>query len=306
MVYDRQVECDQLLPELVACRCDGELAAPLLSSSSKVFEKRANLLMRLSAAFLLQTLGNHEFDDNIEGVAPFLNAINSPLVLANVDTTDEPALQGKFPNSTILERAGRRIGVIGVLTRDTQVGHVIRGRLNNSWRNKCFNHSGFYILSQKFPETGKLRFRDEVQTAREESQKLKDQGIDIILLLSHCGLDADYQIAREAGEFIDVIVGGHSHSFLYSGANPPGVDVPEDEYPAVIVQANGHKVLIVQAAANARYVGDLEVFFDEHGKLVHWKGQPIYLDANVPEGRVPTILAACISPVHTQTIMLTI
>lgn len=123
-----------------------------------------------------------------------------------------------------------------------------------------------------------------MQTAREESRKLKDQGIDIILLLSHCGLDLDYRIAREAGEFIDVIVGGHSHSFMYSGENPPGVDRPEDEYPAVVVQGNDHKVLIVQAASFSKYVGDLEVFFDEDGKLVRWQGQPIYLDSNVPEG----------------------
>lgn len=104
-------------------------------------------------------------------------------------------------------------------------------------------------------------------------------------MLSHCGLDLDYRIAREAGDYVDVIVGGHSHSFMYTGPNPPGVDVPEDEYPAVIVPDNGNKVLIVQAASFSKYVGDLEVFFDEHGKLVRWKGQPIYLDSNVPEGK---------------------
>lgn len=123
-----------------------------------------------------------------------------------------------------------------------------------------------------------------MQSVREEAQKLKNRGIDIILLLSHCGLAADYKIAKEAGEFIDVIVGGHSHSFLYSGANPPSSDKPEDTYPAVVVQENGRRVLIVQAAANSKYVGDLVVFFDEHGEIAKWTGQPIFLDKSVPQG----------------------
>lgn len=104
-------------------------------------------------------------------------------------------------------------------------------------------------------------------------------------MLSHCGLEADYKIAKEAGDHIDVIIGGHSHSFLYSGANPPSSDIPEDKYPAVIVPANNRKVLIVQAASNAKYVGDLQVFFNNDGEIVQWKGQPIYLDTNVPEGK---------------------
>lgn len=75
----------------------------------------------MSIFHCVQTLGNHEFDDSIEGIAPFLDVIKTPIVLANVDTANEPTLQGKFQNSTILQRGNRRIGIIGVLTRDTQV-----------------------------------------------------------------------------------------------------------------------------------------------------------------------------------------
>lgn len=53
----------------------------------------------------------------------FLDRIKSPMVLSNVDLTDEPQLQGKFLNSTILIRNGRKIGVIGVLANDTHVSH---------------------------------------------------------------------------------------------------------------------------------------------------------------------------------------
>lgn len=70
---------------------------------------------------LLQTLGNHEFDDYINGLVPFLNTIKTPVVLANVDASNEPAIQGKFQNSTIIQRGNQQIGVIGILTQDTLV-----------------------------------------------------------------------------------------------------------------------------------------------------------------------------------------
>lgn len=81
-----------------------------------------------------------------------------------------------------------------------------------------------------------------METIRKEAADLKSQGVNIIIVLSHCGLDVDYDIARNAGSDIDVIVGGHSHSFMFTGDNPTGPDKPDDEYPAIVVQENGHKV----------------------------------------------------------------
>lgn len=65
---------------------------------------------------------------------PFLDVINVPVVLTNIDATNEPALQGKFQNSTILQRGKQRIGVIGVLTRDTIVCYI---RTVNKRRANC-------------------------------------------------------------------------------------------------------------------------------------------------------------------------
>lgn len=66
-------------------------------------------------------------------------------------------------------------------------------------------------------------------------------------MLSHCGLDDDKRIAAEAGDNIDLIVGAHSHSFLYSNDTGAPYDAKTDvivgEYP-VVVQSNttGKKV----------------------------------------------------------------
>lgn len=104
-------------------------------------------------------------------------------------------------------------------------------------------------------------------------------------MLSHSGLDVDKIIARDAGPDIDVIVGGHSHTFMFTGDNPPGDMRPADEYPAIVKSADdGHDVLIVQASAYTKLVGDLTVYFDRSGKITRWEGSPVYLDESIIPG----------------------
>ncbi|XP_058838568.1 apyrase-like [Topomyia yanbarensis] len=201
------------------------------------------------------TLGNHEFDHGLDGIIPFMERINSPVLLANVDNSDEPRF-GNYRKSMVVERNGRKIGIIGVILRN----------MNE------LTAAG---------STGKLVFEDEVETVKAEAEVLKQQGIDIILVLSHCGLDTDREIAAHAGPEIDIIIGGHSHTFLYTGEHGgiPGLAV--DQYPVVVTQQGGHKVLIVQAAAYTKLVGDIVLFFDEAGIIQRWEGNPIYLSTSV-------------------------
>jgi len=74
---------------------------------------------------MLQTLGNHEFDDKIEGVVPFLENMNAPFVVVNIDDSKEPAIQGKYNKSIIIERGGRKIGILGYILRTTNVSIAI-------------------------------------------------------------------------------------------------------------------------------------------------------------------------------------
>lgn len=131
-----------------------------------------------------------------------------------------------------------------------------------------------------------MRFFDESKSVRAEAAALKAQGVDIIIVLSHSGLSVDKIIARDGGPDIDVIVGGHSHTFMFTGDNPPGNMYPVDEYPAIVKSADdGHEVLIVQASAYTKLVGDLTVFFDASGNVVRWEGSPVYLDDSVIPGK---------------------
>lgn len=125
----------------------------------------------------------------------------------------------------------------------------------------------------------------------EEAAKLKAQGANIIIVLSHCGYDVDKTIADKAGAEIDVIVGSHSHTFLYTGDNPPGPDAPRGDYPTIVNHSSGHKVLIVQAGAYAKYVGNLTVFFDAEGNVADYEGAPLYMSHDVPEGKFDNLIS---------------
>lgn len=112
--------------------------------------------------------------------------------------------------------------------------------------------------SQTIADTGNLKFLDEPTAVREEAARLRAQGVDIIIVLSHCGLDVDKIIARDGGPDIDVIVGGHSHTFMYTGDDFPGPNKPGDTYPAIVEQPAtdgrpAHQVLIVQVGFGGRY-----------------------------------------------------
>lgn len=145
----------------------------------------------------------------------------------------------------------------------------------------------YQIQLQEIARTENLRFHDEIASIRREATALQEQGVDIIIVLSHCGLDVDYKIAKETAQFVDIIVGSHTHTFMYTveeGKTAPGPDIVQDMYPAVVESGDGNKVLIVQASAYMKYVGDLTVHFDKHGRVVSWEGQPIYLDSNIEPG----------------------
>ncbi|XP_023246083.1 apyrase-like [Copidosoma floridanum] len=200
------------------------------------------------------TIGNHDFDDGIAGLVPFLKRANAPIVVANIDDSLEPTIQNYYKNSTIITRGNRRIGVIGVIIQSTN------------------------ILSN----TEKLKFLDEIESVNAEATRLKAKGVDIIIVLSHCGLDVDRKIAANCPD-IDVIVGGHSHTFLYTG-QPPFIDHPIDEYPVVVKQNRTDRtVLIVQAAAFTKYLGNLTVWFDSRGEVADWEGNPILLDTTIEQ-----------------------
>ncbi|XP_035893390.1 apyrase-like [Anopheles stephensi] len=220
----------------------------------------------------VMTLGNHEFDHSPKGLAPYLAELEEmkiPTVVANLQLNGEPDLQdSKIKSSVVLKVGDRRVGVIGALYDKT---HLVA-------------------------QTGKVTLSNSIEAVRKEAQKLKKKKVDIIVVLSHCGLDGDKQLAAEAGELIDVIVGAHSHSLLLDkDANVPydtKYDTIEGNYPIVVPKANNHTVLITQARSFGKYVGRLTVYFDQHGEVQSWEGHPIYMNHAVQQD--PEVLKALV------------
>ncbi len=85
--------------------------------------------------------------------------------------------------------------------------------------------------------------------------------MNILIALGHSGLLRDKEIAAGCPE-IDLVIGGHSHTFLFDGVQPD-IEKPVDKYPVMVTQKDGKKVPVVQAFAFTKYLGflDLEVAF---------------------------------------------
>lgn len=212
----------------------------------------ADLVNKLSIDVM--SLGNHEFDDGLKGLFPFLENLKPKVVVCNINSSKVPRFSEYVRPSVIVEVGGERIGVIGYLTPETK------------------------FLSS----AGELEFEDEVECIKREANRLAtEEGLKIIMAVGHSGFAVDQDIAREVPE-IDIVVGGHTNTFLYTG-DPPSVEEPQGPYPFVVTREDGSQALVVQDFAFGKYMGYLEVRFDDDGKVTGWSGNPILLDSSVEE-----------------------
>ncbi len=195
--------------------------------------------------YAAMTVGNHEFNHGPEVLRGFIDAVEFPVLMSNADYTGEPALADALVKSTILEVGGEQIGLVGLTPQSTAE------------------------LSSPGPN---VIFSDPAPAAQAEVDKLLAEGVDKIVVLSHSGYEMDKYIA-DATTGIDVIVGGHTNTYLNS--NDEKADGP---YPTV---QNG--VQIVQAYAYGKYLGELNVTFDDDGNVVSATGGPILMDASVTQ-----------------------
>ena len=195
-------------------------------------------------------VGNHEFDDGPAVLARFIKAVDFPVLSANTDAAREPALAGLIKLYTVLDAGGQKIGVVGFTAEETAI-------MSSPGPNVTFN-----------------AIEPAVKAAVAELQAM---GIDKIVALSHAGIARDKEIAATL-DGIDVIVGGHSHTYLSNTD-----EAASGPYPVVVKSPAGAPVLIVQDFWMAKYLGRLDVTFDAAGVATAWQGNPILLDASVPE-----------------------
>ncbi len=191
------------------------------------------------------TVGNHEFDDGPEVLRAFMDAINFPILMSNADVSAEPLLAGKLAKSTVIEVGGEMIGLIGLTPEDTP-------DLASPGDN--------------------IAFGDPIAAVQGEVDRLTADGVNKIVVLSHSGYVVDQRVAAGTTG-VDVIVGGHSNSLL-SNTQERAVG----PYPTMVGDT-----AIVQAYAYGKFLGELNVTFDDAGGIVSATGEPVIIDASVAE-----------------------
>lgn len=169
------------------------------------------------------TLGNHEFDNGIDELARRLGNLKCPVVCANYDFSE--LVLGKYVKPyAIVRKGGMKIGVIGLLTDVTRV-------------------------VQKSIADKMKRF-DDIEVANKWADYLKnEEHCDMVIALTHIGFDSVgmNDPALVAGtRNIDLVVGGHSHTFLTDAEYRNNLD--------------GRPVPIVQDGCWGLFVGQVDVY----------------------------------------------
>ena len=140
------------------------------------------------------TLGNHDFDNGVEGLTAALSECHFPLLNCNFDTKGAPALAAHLRPWLVKEFPGVKVGITGV----------------------CVDFKG--LVSPK-NHVG-LDWLDPVAALKPIIKRLREvEKVDLVVVLSHLGYDFkgtaidDLNLAKLVPG-IDVIIGGHSHTFL--------------------------------------------------------------------------------------------
>jgi len=177
------------------------------------------------------TMGNHDFDAGVEGFEKQMKHADFPFIVSNYNFEDS-ILNGKIFPYKIFEKAGIKIGVIGV-------GIQLDGLVPES-------------LSEG------VRYQDPIKHATEQAQKLKqDMNCDYVICLSHLGYKydddevSDIHLSQNT-EGIDMILGGHTHTFMRKA------DIRRN--------MNGQEVIVSQAGWGGILLGRIDLYFERNKK----------------------------------------
>lgn len=176
------------------------------------------------------TIGNHEFDNGINSLAEQIRKANFDIINANYDFKNT-LMNGLTKPYKVFVKDGIKIGVFGL-------GIKLEGLVNKS-------------------EYGETLWNNPIEIAQDVTRILKDElKCDLIICLSHLGyyygnnsqMISDLDLAAKTKN-IDLIIGGHTHTFL--------------EKPTVVLNAEQKEVIVNQVGCYGVRVGQIDFYFDE-------------------------------------------
>lgn len=195
--------------------------------------------------FDVTILGNHEFDNGLEQLAPYYKKLKSACLSSNYDFT-ETVLADVFKPYLIKEFGGKKVGFLAI-------------NLNPQGMIAEPNYKG-------------LKFSDIIETANSTAKLLKhEKGVDFVVMVSHIGYDmtgkgveGDLDVIKNSTD-IDLVIGGHSHTVI---------DPSKKSSPAwKIANKEGRLIPITQTGNWGKYVGLIDI--DLETKNVDYRLLPI-------------------------------
>ena len=163
------------------------------------------------------TLGNHEFDYSWKHLDS-LRTHEAKFAMYAANLIDTNTGESATPQFRIFTRNGYRFAMIGITT--------------------------YYLNELTMPKNLEgVEVADPIITTRNLIERLSKRGIDLFVVVSHMGIDSDRDLAKAVPE-VDLIVGGHSHTYMREAQEVNGV---------WIVQSNDH----------GRYVGVTKFHVDK-------------------------------------------
>ncbi|MEZ4896434.1 MAG: metallophosphatase [Saprospiraceae bacterium] len=175
------------------------------------------------------TIGNHDFDAGVEGLAKQMPHANFPLLSANYDFSDTP-MEGLVKPYQVFVREEVRIGVFGL-------GIELKG-----------------LVPDKL--YGATQYLEPLAEANRMAEHLvRNEKCDLVICLSHLGYryresKVSDQILADRSEHIDIIIGGHTHTFM---------DKPETRNNRV-----GKPVVINQVGWAGLILGKLDIYLEKN------------------------------------------
>ncbi|WP_104736112.1 bifunctional metallophosphatase/5'-nucleotidase [Hanstruepera ponticola] len=176
------------------------------------------------------TIGNHDFDNGIDGLFAQLPHAKFQFLSANYDFSNT-ILDGSVKPYEVFVKNGIRIGVFGI-------GIQLDG----------------LVLKNLYKET---KYLDPIEISQDMSRILREEeNCDLIICLSHLGYNysntniiGDLKLAENSNN-IDLIIGGHSHTFL-----------PK---PTVVKNKAGNNMLVNQVGCYGINLGRIDFYFDNN------------------------------------------
>ena len=183
------------------------------------------------------TIGNHDFDNGLDGILRKLPHAKFPFLCANYDFSDS-LLYGKFEPYKVFKKGGIRIGVFGI-------GIELDGLVPKSLYGNTIYHN-------------------PIRKSNHYANHLRNElGCDLIICLSHLGFKYkeqkidDINLAEQTNN-IDLIIGGHTHTFLNK--------------PITRLNSKQKEVLIAQVGWAGIKIGKIDYFFSQKKVIKNFLG----------------------------------